>query len=62
MTKGKEGALIRWSSTYYNLSAPLIQTNNPAGSGDATIDSSAVSNYKDISIEESFGTAMTMGF
>ncbi|WP_027108985.1 hexose kinase [Lacticigenium naphthae] len=61
LSKGKDGAIVKWGKDFYAVSIPKVQAVNPVGSGDSTVAGIAMGVELNYSPEEIIQTAMTAG-
>ncbi len=61
LSKGKQGALVKWADTIYEATLPSVAAVNPVGSGDATVAGLAFSLEQQSDPAVCIQTAMTTG-
>lgn len=61
VSKGSEGALVKWGDSFYSVRIPRVEVMNPVGSGDATVAGLANALEQGLTPEECMKTAMTAG-
>lgn len=61
LSKGKQGALVKWKDSIYEATLPSVTAVNPVGSGDATVAGLAFSVNQQLEPAVCIQTAMTTG-
>lgn len=61
VSKGANGAFVKWNSDYFTVTIPKVKAVNPVGSGDATVAGLAKSLKDHLEPEKCITTAMTSG-
>lgn len=61
VSKGSEGAVVKWGDKYYEVDIPKVKAVNPVGSGDATVAGLAKALSQDMAVKEALKEAMTAG-
>lgn len=61
VSKGADGALVKYHDELFVVSIPKVKAINPVGSGDSTVAGLAIGLLQDKSIEDVIKTGMTLG-
>lgn len=61
VSKGADGALVKYHDELFVVSIPKVKAINPVGSGDSTVAGLAIGLLQDKSIEDVIKTRMTLG-